>query len=250
MGGPPCPEIPLKLLKQKHVTGPANWLFDRYSGGSRRPVFFDIDKTFPALREVERACPVIREELEAVLPTRASIPRYHEIDEAQRKISAEADGERSWRVFMLYVMGLKPEKNRARCPRTAAILDRVPNLFQAFFSILDGGKSIPPHHAPYRGYLRFHLGLKVPKEDPPTIRVKDQHYTWKEGEAVLFDDSWQHEVTNRAKELRAVLVVDVMRPMPRLPHAVNSLILRRFLESYRKKVGDRLDRAQAPPIPL
>lgn len=240
----------MKLFKQKHVTGPANWLFDRYSGGSRRPVFFDIDRTYPPLRAVQQAYPAIREELLAVLPTRHEIPRYHELDEAQRKISAEEDQNRSWRVFMLYVMGLRPEKNRARCPRTCAVLDSVPNLFQAFFSILDAGKSIPPHHAPYRGYLRFHLGLKVPAQDPPTIRVKDQHYTWKEGEAVLFDDSWQHEVTNRAKEPRAVLVVDVMRPMPALPHAVNSLIMNRFLESYRRKVGERLDQVQAPPIPL
>ena len=240
----------MKLFKQKHVTGPANWLFDRYSGGARRPVFFDIDRTYPPLRAVQQAYPAIRAELLAVLPTRHEIPRYHELDEAQRKISAEEDQNRSWRVFMLYVMGLRPEKNRARCPRTCAVLDSVPNLFQAFFSILDAGKSIPPHHAPYRGYLRFHLGLKVPAVDPPTIRVKDQHYTWKEGEAVLFDDSWQHEVTNRSKEPRAVLVVDVMRPMPALPHAVNSLIMKRFLESYCRKVGERLDQVQAPPIPL
>jgi aspartyl/asparaginyl beta-hydroxylase (cupin superfamily) len=44
----------------------------------------------------------------------------------------------------------------------AVVLDDFA-LFQAFFSILDGGKSIPRHAAPYRGYLRYHLGLKVPK---------------------------------------------------------------------------------------
>ena len=240
----------MKFLRQKHVTGTANWLFDRYTGGPRRPVFFDIDQTVPALREVERAFPAIREELLDVLPTRRQIPRYHELDDAQTRISGSDDAERSWRVFMLYVMGLRPEKNRARCPRTCAVLDRVPNLFQSFFSILEPGKSIPPHNAAYRGYLRFHLGLVVPAVDPPTIRVRDRHYTWKEGEAVLFDDSWEHEVTNAAKELRAVLVVDVMRPLPRLPHAVNSLIIRHYLEGYRRKVGARLDQEQAPPIPL
>jgi len=240
----------VKLLKQRHVTGPANWLFDRYSGGAARPVFFDIDRTFPALRDVQRAYPEIRDELLAILPMRQQIPRYHELDEAQRKISAEADGAKSWRVYMLYVMGLRPEQNRARCLKTCAVLDRVPNLFQAYFSILEPGKSIPAHHAAYRGYLRFHLGLKVPAERPPTIRVRDRFYTWKEGDAVLFDDSWEHEVTNQAQEVRVVLVADVMRPTPWLPHAVNSLIIRGFLADYRRKVGARLDAAQAPPIPL
>lgn len=240
----------MRFLKQRHVTGPANWLFDRYSGGPRRPVFFDIDDTFPALREVQKAFPDIQRELEAILPTRHSIPRYHELDEAQSRISAAQDGDRDWRVFMLYVMGLKPEGNRARCPRTCAVLDRVPNLFQSFFSILDPGKSIPAHCAAYRGYLRFHLALKVPAVNPPTIRVKDQYYTWKEGEAVLFDDSWDHEVENHAETLRAILVVDVMRPMPALPHAVNGLIIRRFLDAYRAKVGEKLDQAQVPAIPL
>jgi aspartyl/asparaginyl beta-hydroxylase (cupin superfamily) len=99
-------------------------------------------------------------------------------------------------------------------PKTCAALDRIPRpyLSQAFFSILDPGKSIPAHTGPTRAYIRYHLGLRVPKENPPTIRVKDQHYTWKEGESVLFDDSWEHEITNHSNEVRAVLIVDVMRP--------------------------------------
>ena len=134
---------------------------------------------------------------------------------------------------------------RASLALACALLSCSPSLLA-----LDPGKSIPPHHAPYRGYLRFHLGLQVPAQDPPRLRVKDQHYTWKEGEAVLFDDSWQHEVSNVATEVRVVLVVDVMRPMPRFPTAVNRLIMNRFLEGYRRKVGERIDQANAPAIPL
>ena len=48
----------------------------------------------------------------------------------------------------------------------------IPNLFQAFFSILEPGKSIPAHEGPYCGYLRYHLGLIVPEESPPD----DQKY--------------------------------------------------------------------------
>ena len=115
---------------------------------------------------------------------------------------------------MLYAVGEKPEENQHLCPQTCELLSTIPNLFHAVFSILEPGKAVPAHNGPYLGYLRYHLGLIVPAERPPSIRVKDQIYTWKEGESVLFDDFWDHEVYNECKETRVVLMVDVLRPMP------------------------------------
>ena len=34
-------------------------------------------------------------------------------------------------------------------------------MMTAFFSILAPGKHIPPHRGPYKGLLRYHLGLQV-----------------------------------------------------------------------------------------
>jgi aspartate beta-hydroxylase/beta-hydroxylase len=107
---------------------------------------------------------------------------------------------------------------------TCAALDRVPGVFQALFSILDPGKSIPSHEGPYRGYLRYHLGLIVPEQDPPQIRIKDQIYTWREGEDMLWDDTWEHEVTNHCKDRRVVLIVDIRRPMPLPLTALNRTV--------------------------
>src|SRR4029453_17045489 len=101
---------------------------------------------------------------------------------------------------------------------------RVPNLIQAFFSILEPGKSIPEHEGPYRGYLRYHLGLRVPKDDPPKLVVNGRDYVWKEGEAVLFADSWPHSVVNHSAEIRAVLIVDIRRPLPAIPDRVNRFV--------------------------
>lgn len=63
----------------------------------------------------------------------------------------------------------------------------------------------------------------MPRERPPHIRVAGQAYTSKEGEGVLFDDSWPHEVVNDASEPRVVLIVDVPRPL--LPRMVNNFVL-------------------------
>lgn len=194
-----------------------NRYYAKHVGGDRRPVFFDISAAYPELEEVTGAFPVIQAEVERLLDGTA-LPRYHDIDRGEREIS---EGERNWSVFMLEVLGHKPRLNRARCPETCAALATVPNLIQAFFSILDPGKSIPEHRGPYLGYLRYHLALRVPTDKPPAIYVNDQRYQWSEGEAVLFDDSWAHRVENESSQLRAVLVVDVLRPMPMFPSIVN-----------------------------
>lgn len=192
----------------------ANWFLDRNVGGDRRPVFFDVAQTYPPLQALDRNFATIRAEIQGLLAEKGSIPKYHEVDQMQHYISGHFDADKNWKVFYLYAMGEKPEANRAKCPQTAALLDGIPDLFQAFFSILEGGKSIPAHRGPYRGYLRYHLGLIVPTVDPPSIRVKDQHYTWQEGQSILFDDSWNHEVVNHCASDRVILIVDVRRPMP------------------------------------
>ena len=146
-------------------------------------------------------------------------------------------------------MGIKPESFCARCPKTVALLEGIPGLFEAFFSILEGGKSIPPHEGPYRGYLRYHLGLIVPAKNPPSIRLKDQVYTWKEGESVVFDDSWEHEVYNQCDEDRVVLIVDFRRPMPQPFAAVNRLVQRIMKAVYGRHVLARLAALEAARVP-
>jgi aspartate beta-hydroxylase len=200
----------------------ANWFFARHVGGDRRPVFLDVARDYPALGEVTRGYPAIRAEFERLLAEWEELPPYHDIDAGEAAISAGSP--KKWSVFLLEVLGHRPAVNRACCPETCRVLERVPGLIQAFFSILDPGKSIPEHEGPYLGYLRYHLALRVPRQDPPKLIVKGQEYVWKEGEAVLFDDSWPHSVVNHSPETRAVLVIDVRRPMSFLPAVLNRLV--------------------------
>ena len=77
------------------------------------------------------------------------------------------------------------------------------------FSILEPGKHLPPHRGPYNGVLRLHLGLIVPEpREQLGIRVDKDVYRWKEGEAVIFDDAYEHEAWNRTPHTRVVLFVD------------------------------------------
>ena len=201
----------------------ANAYFGRYVDRDRRPTFFDIPQAYPALDLVTQAYPAIRREFDNVIAQLNDLPQYHEVDSGERKISSTTP--KRWNVFMLEIMGHKPAANRAWCPETCRVLARVPNMIQAFFSILEPGKSVPEHEGPYLGYLRYHLGLRVPRDNPPKLVVNRQDYVWREGEAVLFDDSWPHSVVNTANELRAVLIVDVRRPLPAVPDLLNRFLL-------------------------
>lgn len=215
----------------------------RYVGGDRRPAFFDVNATYPALDHVTRAYPAIREECAQLLARRDQLPRYHEVDPGEQAISA-ADPDRHWYVFMLYVLGHKPAANRALCPATCAALARVPNLVQGFFSILDPGKRVPRHEGPYLGYLRYHLGLHVPQDNPPRLIVNSQEHVWKAGQAVMFDDSWPHEVINESREPRVVLIVDVLRPLPLVPALVNRLVMHGLARpTYGRSVARRAARS-------
>lgn len=225
-----------------NLSGIWNPLFDLWTGGDQREVVFDIDRTMPELREIDRRFPEIRKELLAVLAQQDELPRYHELDSDLIYASGRFHRDKRWNVFMLYSYGARPERNRARCPVTCEALERIPDLSQAFFSILDGGKSIPAHTGPTRSYLRYHLGLVVPTVSPPTLRVRDVYYTWREGESLLFDDSWDHEIVNHATEPRAVLIVDVLRPLPLLPDRLNRF-LRHTLGHwfYGRRIGRAAD---------
>ncbi len=199
-----------------------NRFYARYVGGQKRPTFFDIQDICPALDEVTQQIQVIQTEFQHVLNQVDTLPRYHDIDPGEVDISNQCD--KKWNVYMLYLLGQALPEAKELCPQVTKLVQNIPNMIQAFFSILEPGKSIPLHDGPYLGYLRYHLGIKVPKNNPPKIIVNQQPYTWKEGEAVLFDDSWPHEVCNESDDYRAVLIIDVLRPMPFLPHKINQFV--------------------------
>ena len=184
-------------------------------GKETRPVFYDTAETYPALEVIDENYDTIREELVSVLPRLEGVPKYHEVFHKETAISA--GGEANWRTLFLSIYGAGDAlPTRSLCPRTAAILERVPNLLQAFFSILEPGKSIPAHNGPHFYTLRYHTAFVVPTEKPPVMRVKDRYYTWRERQSLLFDDSWEHEVTNESNGVRVVLITDIIRPRPKL----------------------------------
>jgi beta-hydroxylase len=184
------------------------------------PVF---DKSvFPWIAELESHWTEIRTELEAVLVTRDQLPSFHELSPDQKRISK---GD-NWKTFVFYVFGDRIDHNCARCPQTAALLDRVPHIRNAWYSILSPRYHIPPHQGPTRGIIRIHLGLIIPQpREQCWIRVDDQYLHWDEGQCVVFDDYFEHEVRNDTDAQRVVLFFDVDRPLRPLGRLVNRCLI-------------------------
>lgn len=165
-------------------------------------------ETFPWAGRLEAEWEAVRDEMEAVRASTA-IPSLDEIAPGESKIADER-----WKVFVFRIFSREIPENCRRCPRTYALLRRLPGVTSAYFSILEPGKRIPPHRGPFRGVLRYHLGLKVPKSGDCRIRIAGRSYAWEEGKSLVFDDTYEHEVVNDTAEIRAVLFLDVLRPLP------------------------------------
>ncbi len=185
-----------------------------------RPIH-DADQ-FPFLKPIEANWIAIRDELESLLKDRASLPPFHKISPDQKYISK---GD-SWKVFILFGFGVQSRRNCAQCPRTAILLEGVPGLQSAWFSILAPHYHIPVHRGITKTVLRAHLGLVVPAQPEKCLmRVDDQTASWEPGRCLVFDDFYPHEVWNDTDEERIVLIFDFDRPMRTFGRLVNSILM-------------------------
>lgn len=178
---------------------------------------------FPWTATLESNWRVIRRELDRLLARHRDMPGFHEILEPVSTITRDED----WKTFFLAAPGMDCSLNRRHCPETTRLLEQVPEMRTAMFSILSPGKHIPPHRGAYNGLLRYHLGLRVPEpHDKCRIRIADQTVAWREGESIVFDDTYNHEVWNDTDGIRAVLFVDFLRPMNRPYDSINRSLVR------------------------
>ncbi len=184
--------------------------------------FFPEDR-FPWVEQVERNWLTIREELEAVMADRDALPNFQDISKDQIEIT---DDDR-WKTLFLYGYGFKAKLGIALCPKTAALMEQIPGMTTAMFSILSPHKHILDHRGPYKGVLRYHLGLIVPEQAAQCrIRVGDDIRHWEKGKSLIFDDTFNHEVWNDTDQTRVVLFVDVLRPLPAPWSQINKLIVK------------------------
>ena len=182
---------------------------------------------------------VIRQELEVLLAGEEEIPHFGKISPDHRRI---ANGPQ-WKSFFFEGYGFKSAQNCAKCPQTAKLLDAIPGLVVAFFSIMDGDTHVPRHRGLTKAWLNCHLPLIVPTNPGRCeMQVGDQIVNWREGEWLVFDETYPHEVWNETGQQRVVLMLQVRRPMRwpgrALARTIFEMIRRTsFVQDVRRAIG-------------
>jgi len=202
-----------------------SWM-GKYSTTGDKPVF--DNSGFAWTRLLENNWSTIRKELEAILSQHASFPSLQEIQKEQTILNHD----QNWKTYFLYGFGQRAELNCRQCPQTTALLEQIPDMTTAFFSILLPGKHIPAHKGVFKGFIRSHLGLIIPgKKGDCYMRIEQQKICWEEGKVYVFDDTREHEVWNNTDEVRVVHLLDVIRPYKGLLAYINKRIIRLMTKS-------------------
>jgi aspartyl/asparaginyl beta-hydroxylase (cupin superfamily) len=221
------------------------WANARFSLVGKTP-FFRVEQ-FPWASDLETNWRVFREELATLLPRVRDLPDIQALQGDAMRQFRDPDDD-IWKTLIFYDHGRRNAKSCSRCPRTAEIIERIPGMVTALFSILGPHAHIPAHRGPYNGVLRYHLGLMVPRDGRCQIRVDSDLASWEEGKSIIFDDSFRHEVLNDTDEYRAILFLDIERPLPFPFSSINALVVKmmgrwRFAQNVRSNYARWEDRA-------
>jgi hypothetical protein len=186
-----------------------------FPGLAQRPFFGRTDSDWvPA---VEGATDAIRAELLALIDNSS--------DRFGPYVTASPDrpppnnpllDKPDWGAAWLWKDGVVADGMDELCPATLAALELAPQPVIAgrapiaLFSRLTPGTHIQPHHGLLNTRLICHLPLIVP--DGCGIRVGAETRAWREGEMLIFDDSFEHEAWNRGASDRTILLFEIWRP--------------------------------------
>ena len=102
------------------------------------------------------------------------------------------------------------------------------------FSCLSPGAHLKPHCGSTNTRLTAHLPLLVP-DGVCSIRCGEEVRTYREGELIIFDDSYEHEVWHKGGADSGVRVVLLLRFWhPDLPPSEYGQVLREMRATYRR----------------
>ena len=161
---------------------------------------------FEYLKPLQEKWKEIQAEADQVMQ-HENVPSLGSISKDHQRLDAEG----KWKSFILWGYGFRSEQNCSRCPVTASLVDSIPGLLTAMFSIHEPGAHLPRHRGVTKGMVTYHLGIHIPENC--YIEVEDKRYYWQEGKFFVFDDTYYHEVFNRSDQNRIILLLHIRRPL-------------------------------------
>ncbi len=225
-----------QLMDHSTFMAPINVFIYAFSKVPHQPY---LDQTqFPELKVLQDNWQVIRDEVLA-LTHENQIKASNQYDD----IGFNSFFRTGWKRFYLKWYGDSLPSAQQLCPKTVALLESIPSIKGAMFALLGKQGRLVTHRDPYAGSVRYHLGIITPNSEDCYISVDGQKYYWRDGEAVMFDETYLHYAENKTDMDRVILFCDVERPMNnRLATAVNHFFCNTLMAASQSQnmPGDRV----------
>lgn len=225
-----------KFLRQltDHSTfmAPINAIMYLFSAVPNKP-YLDV-ADFPELKVFKDNWETIREEAQALCDQ-----GYIKASNEYNDIGFNSFFRQGWKRFYLKWYEEALPSAKSLCPKTVELVNSVPTIKAAMYTLLPPGGKLMLHRDPYAGSLRYHLGLITPNSDQCRIYVDEEMYSWRDGEDVLFDETYLHYAVNDSDEDRIIFFCDVERPMRnRLAAGFNRWFSRTVMKAAATKNSD------------
>lgn len=169
--------------------------------------YIDVAR-FPGLRALDANWQEIRDEAVGLMQA-----GHVKASSQYNDIGFNSFFKSGWKRFYLKWYDDSHPSAQALCPKTVALLQQIPEVKAAMFTELPPGSRLVRHRDPYAGSLRYHLGLITPNSDGCYIDVDGERYAWRDGESVMFDETFIHYAENTTQQDRLILFCDIERPL-------------------------------------
>jgi beta-hydroxylase len=154
-----------------------------------------------------------------------------------------------WKSFYLKANDIELPSARLLAPKTLALINQVPGMNLALFAVLMPGKKLGAHCDPFAYTLRYSLGLSTPNSEKCGLMVNGENYIWRDGDGIVFDETYLHSAYNDTDTPRIILMTDVDRPLRfkplqwlygRFGRFFNGLFYIDNIDTSRSGIGNRL----------
>jgi beta-hydroxylase len=201
-----------QLTDHSSLMAPYNVIMYAFSAVPNKP-YIDL-ATFPQLTPLAANWKTIRDEaLQLIADGYVRAPTSH------NDIGFHSFFKGGYKRFYVKWYDEPPPSAKALCPKTVALVTSIPCVNAAMFAVLPPGGKLGAHRDPYAGSLRYHLGLVTPNTETCHIVVDGEQYHWRDGEAVIFDETFIHTAENGSDAARLILFCDIERPLAPRPVA-------------------------------
>lgn len=164
------------------------------------------------------------------------------IDELSEE-QTELNTDKKWKTIFLFGYSYYNTNLRESFPKTFDLIKKWEhNLTLVMFSTTEPGAHIPAHKGNNKGVLRMQIGVDIQYPELCDLRVENKLFNVHEKEAIIFDDTYEHELFNRSKSIRTVLIIDFYKPLPFFYRILNKIKINEIARSkYVQSVLDQLN---------